>query len=144
MNLDNDLPTGRLLANVCRLQATRADQLMEQIGLFRGQALLLITLSEQDGLAHSEIAERLRISPSAATKVIKRLEALRYLQRQPDPTDERVSRVYLLPDGRAVIAQILAAFGKINQMILTGISPTEQAQLRELLRRMQVNLEEQG
>lgn len=135
------LPLGRLLANLCRLQATRADQLMDQIGLYRGQGILLVILAEQDGLTHSEIAEKLRISPAAATKVIKRLEKLRYLRRQPDPQDERLSRVFLQAEGRAIINQIHAAFGTINRQMLAGITPEEQGQLRQLLGKMQANLE---
>jgi DNA-binding MarR family transcriptional regulator len=140
METDPDLPIGRLLANLCRLQATRVDQLMDQIGLYRGQGVLLVILAEQDGLTHSAIAEKLRISPSAATKVIKRLEKLSYLRRQPDPADERLSRVFLQDEGRAVIDQIQAAFGMINRVMMEGVTPEEQGQLRDLLGRVQANL----
>jgi DNA-binding MarR family transcriptional regulator len=137
----NDLPLGRLLANIARLQATRADKIMGQICLYRGQAILLLTLSDQDGLTHSEIAEKLHFSPAAATKVIKRLEKLNYLQRQPDPSDERVSRVFLQEEGRAVTQQIHNAFRQVNQIMMTGISAEEQAVLRGLLTRLYTNLQ---
>jgi DNA-binding MarR family transcriptional regulator len=141
MEIGNQVTIGRLMANVCRLQATRIDQLMEALGLYRGQAILLIILSENDGLAHSEIAERLQISPAAATKVIKRMEKLNYLQRRPDLDDERISRVYIQDDGRALIAQIREVFKKVNEIILTNISPAEQETLRELLSHIHVNLQ---
>jgi DNA-binding MarR family transcriptional regulator len=140
METDPDLPIGRLLANLCRLQATRVDQVMDQIGLYRGQGILLVILAEQDGLTHSAIAAKLRISPSAATKVIKRLEKLSFLRRQPDPADERLSRVFLQDEGRAVIDQIHAAFGMINRVMMEGVTPEEQGQLRDLLGRVQANL----
>ena len=142
MNSEQELPLGRLLAHLCRLQATRADQLMEQIGLFHGQGMLLVILSNQDGLTHSEIAEKLQISPSAATKVIKRLENLQYLQRQPDPADERISRVYLQPDGWAVIDRIHTAFNHINGVMAAGISDEELQLLRRLIGRIYCNLEQ--
>ena len=72
----DEIKIGPLMANIGRLHATRADRFMDRIGLFRGQAFLLMILSEQDGLTHSEIADKLEISPAAATKVIKRMEAL--------------------------------------------------------------------
>jgi DNA-binding MarR family transcriptional regulator len=141
MDDNQEIPLGRLLGNLCRLQATRADQLMEQFGVYRGQGILLVILSHQDGLTHSEIAERLQISPSAATKVIKRLEDLKYLKRQPDLSDERISRVYLQPAGWAVIDKIHAAFKRINAVISAGISQQEQEQLRNLIGRIHANLE---
>ncbi len=76
------LELGRLLAGGSRLHHTRADQSMDKIGLYRGQALLLMVLSEQDGLPHSEITGKLEISAPAAIKVIKRMEEEHYFQRR--------------------------------------------------------------
>jgi MarR family transcriptional regulator, organic hydroperoxide resistance regulator len=131
---------GRLLVSVCRLHHTRADQSMDKIGLYRGQALLLMTLSEQDGLPHSEIAEKLEISAPAATKVIKRMEEAHYVQRRADPADERISRVYLQPQGRALIAQIHRAFGQLDRAMFTGLPDRDLKQFRGLLTQMQANL----
>src|SRR5512136_2321929 len=116
---------GRLLVNVCRLHRTRADQSMDRIGLFSGQAILLAILSDQDGMTHSEIAEKLEISPAAATKVIKRMEQAGYLQRQADPSDERVSRVHLQDRGRTVCAEIGRAFGRLDQVMFDGLTGAE-------------------
>jgi len=131
---------GRMMANVGRLQATRLDQMMDEIGLFRGQAILLLLLGEQDEMTHSEIAERLQISPAAATKVIKRMEALGYVRRTADAQDERVSRVVLEDAGREKIAQIQGVFERINALLVQGI-PEEQLRVyREVLGKMHGNL----
>lgn len=132
---------GRLLVSVCRLHHTRADQSVDKIGLFRGQAHLLMTLSWQDGMTHSEIADRLEISAAAATKVIKRMEEDGYVERRSDPGDERLSRVYLLAPGRALIADIQAAFVRLNRATLDGLDASDLARLRELLTQMHVNLQ---
>ena len=132
--------SGRLLANICRLHATRADQLMDQIGLYRGQAILLLILSSQDGRTHTEIAQELHISPAATTKIIQRLEQSSYLERRPDPSDERVSRVYLLEDGRAVIQQIKDSFRQLDRATTANFTSEEQEILRDLLIRIFINL----
>ena len=137
-----NMPLGRLLANLGRTHSMRVDQLMDGIGLFRGQAILLMTLAEQDGLTHSEIAERLCISPAAISKVIKRLEGLGYLQRTPDPADERLSRVYLLEDGRVMVDDIHRVFREMNTRLVNGFSPQELVVLRDFLGRMIDNLQE--
>jgi len=140
MKTTGSLPIGRVLANIGRLQASRLDQMMDQIGLYRGQAILLMILSDQDGLTHSEIAGRLQISPAAATKVIKRLEERSFLQRRPDPSDERVSRVYILDDGKAALAQIQMVFQRINLILTDGFSSEEQEILGVYLTRIHSNL----
>jgi DNA-binding MarR family transcriptional regulator len=132
---------GHLMGSVCRLHHTRADQSMERIGLYRGQAILLMILSRQDGITHSELAEKLRISPAAATKVIKRMEGAGYLQRQADPSDERVSRVYLQEQGRALIAEIERSFGKLDRAMFEGVPEAELVRFRDLLSRMAGNLQ---
>jgi DNA-binding MarR family transcriptional regulator len=131
---------GRLLVSVCRLHHTRADQSMDKIGLYRGQARLLMTLSEQDGLSHSEIAEKLEISAPAATKVIQRMEEAHYVQRQADPADERVSRVYLQAQGHALIAEIRRTFGQLDQTMFDGLTELDLERFRDLLTQMQANL----
>jgi len=114
---------------------------MERIGLYSGQAILLAILSQQDGMTHSEIAEKLEISPAAATKVIKRMEQAGYLQRQADPSDERISRVCLLEKGRTVRAEIHRAFGRLDRVMFEGLTEPELQLFRELLTRMQANLQ---
>lgn len=136
----DDIRIGLLLANIGRLHSTQADRSVERIGLYRGQAILLMILSHQDGLTHSEIAEKLEISPASATKVIKRMEALNYCQRRSDPTDERVSRVFLEEKGWAVIHQIKDAFAQLDQVLLNNLSPEEQNILIRLLMKVYASL----
>jgi DNA-binding MarR family transcriptional regulator len=129
------------MVSVCRLHHTRADQTMERFGLYRGQAVLLMILSRHEGITHSEIAEKLEISPAAATKVIKRMEAAGYVQRQADPADERVSRVYLQDQGRALIAEIERDFGKLEQAMFDGVPEPELVRFRDVLTQMAANLQ---
>jgi MarR family transcriptional regulator, organic hydroperoxide resistance regulator len=141
MGHDDHIQFSRFISNICRLHATRTDQLIDKIGLYRGQAITLLVLSFEDGLTHTELAERMEISPAATTKVIKRLEELKYLERRAEPTDERVSRVFLLPDGWACIEKIRDSFDMIDQVISTNISVQEQEVLRDLLVRVYNNLQ---
>lgn len=132
---------GRLFFIIGRLQATRADQYMDQINLYRGQGMLLKFLSAYDGMTHSEIAERLEISPAAVTKVIRRLEEQNYLKRQPDPKDDRISRVYIEPEGRKIADDIHRKFGQLDEQMFQGFSEEELEILFGYLLRMQSNLQ---
>lgn len=139
-NNPEDVKFGMLLANIGRLQAKQADRFMERFGLYRGQAILLKILSEKNGLTHSKIAEKLEISPAAATKVIKRMEALKYVRRQPDPIDERISRVFIQEKGAAVVHQIENSFDQIDQILISNLSPEEQRTFFQLLWKVYASL----
>jgi DNA-binding MarR family transcriptional regulator len=113
---------------------------MDRIGLYRGQARLLMTLAERDGLSHSEIADKLGISAPAATKVIQRMEEAQYVQCQTDPADERVSRVFLQSAGHALVAEIRRSFGRLDGAMFDGLAEPDLERFRALLTQMRDNL----
>lgn len=127
--------------NVCRQRGKTADQFMEQSSLYRGQGLMLLFIADHDGQTHSEIAERLNISPAAATKVIKRLEKEGYLQRQSDDNDERISRVFLRKEGRAIIEEIYTSFKRLDKKTFEGFSDEDLDKFHEYLTRILNNLQ---
>ena len=133
-------PVGKILADLCRTRATLADKLVDNYGIYHGQAILLMTLSNQDGIPHSDLAENLKISPAAISKVIKRLERANYIKRESDPNDERISRVYLLQDGYSVVSEIKQAFAQLDQIMFQGFDEEDQETFRNLIVRAQTNL----
>jgi DNA-binding MarR family transcriptional regulator len=139
--MENYRELGKLIFGIGRLHSTRADQLMDQIGLYRSQGMLLKFLARFDGQTHSEIAEKLEISPAAVTKVIKRLEEQHYLKRQPDPKDERVSRVFIQPEGQKKIEEIHRIFQELDSTTFQDFSEEELEQLHGYMLRMQANLQ---
>jgi DNA-binding MarR family transcriptional regulator len=140
--MEDQKELGKLFFSIGRLQSTRADQYLNQFGLFRGQGMLLKFLHHHDGLTHSEIAEKLEISPAAVTKVIKRLEEQNYLRRQPDPKDDRVSRVFIQPEGKKVEEEIHSIFHQLDDRMFQGFSEEELEILHGYLVRMQLNLQQ--
>ena len=142
MEMTLSYEVGKLLGRLTRLHRILLDQSMVQHGLNRSQAMLLFALAHEDGRAHSVLAERLEISPAGATKMIKQMEQAGYVERRPDPADERVSRVYLLPKGRAVLAEIHNTFGALDSTMFGGLSEADLVRLREMLTRMHANLQD--
>ena len=102
--------------------------------------MMLMFISEHKGMTHSEIAERLNISPAAATKVIKRLEEEGYVQRQSDEKDERLSRVFLQEAGHAVINDIRNSFKQLEEQTFQNFGDEELDELENYLRHILKNL----
>lgn len=140
----NEMKIGQLMMHISRMRANMADRIMEQIGLYRGQAFLLKVLAENDGLTHKEIAQILHISPAAVTKVIKRMAGLKYVERRSDPKDERISRVFLTDEGRSVIHKIKQAFEEIDAVLLKDLNEEDRSKFSSLLIHVYDNLSQQS
>lgn len=130
-----------LLAQVSRLHHTRVHQLLEGLGLYRGQPRVLHILWDQDGLTHKALAAIMQITPATITRMIQRMEKAGFVQRHLDAADQRISRVYLTDAGRAVQAQVEATWRQMEQDDFAGFTADELVVLRGFLQRMRANLE---
>jgi DNA-binding MarR family transcriptional regulator len=128
------------LAQVCRMHYVRLHELLETIGLYRGQPPLLHILWEQEGLTHTELAMRLEISQATTTKMIQRMEKSGFVQRRADPQDQRVSRVYLTEAGRDIRSDVEAILAQIEAETFEGFSDEEKESLRRSFMRIYDNL----
>lgn len=129
-----------LLVQVCKLHYARAHALLAQIGLHRGQPALLRALWEEDGLTHSELAERLQVQPATITRMIERMERAGFLERRPDPQDRRLSRVVLSDLGRQVKQDVDCILARMEAAVLRGFTEAERAEFARYLARVRDNL----
>jgi DNA-binding MarR family transcriptional regulator len=130
----------QLLAQICRLKHARVQALLETLGLYEGQPSMLRALWSQEGLTHTDLAKRLRVQPATITKMIKRMEKAGFVERRPDPQDERVSRVYLTEAGRAVQADVRDVWHTLEKEAFAYLTEEQRAQLRHLLLQIRDNL----
>lgn len=129
-----------LLTEVCKLHYANSHDLLEQIGLYRGQPPVLQTLGHEEGLSHSELARQLHVKPATITQMIKRLEQAGFVQRRRDAKDERVSRVYLTELGHAIQGDLDRVLGTIEARTFAGFSHSERELAVQFLSRMRHNL----
>jgi MarR family transcriptional regulator, organic hydroperoxide resistance regulator len=130
----------RLLGKICRLHHARAHTLLEALGLYRGQPPLLWSLSADPGLAHSELASRLHVTPATISKMVSRMEKLGIVETRDDAEDQRISRVYLTEAGLALHAEANRVAERLGAEVYLGFSDTELNQLEGFLNRMLGNL----
>ncbi|MEO8152296.1 MAG: MarR family transcriptional regulator [Rhizobacter sp.] len=76
--------------------------LLAPLGLTYPQYLALLVLWERDGLAVSELGDRLFLDSGTLTPLLKRMEAAGWLQRDRAADDERRVIVSLTAEGRAL------------------------------------------
>ncbi|WP_147292591.1 MarR family winged helix-turn-helix transcriptional regulator [Undibacter mobilis] len=93
-----------ILRKVFRLIEDKAKELgLESLA---HQALLQVYGSPTQELRVSELAERLDIAPAFASNLIKGLVKAKYLKRESDASDARVTILRITPVGRAICDQI--------------------------------------
>lgn len=86
-----------------------------------------------DDTRPSELAARLQISKQALNYLLGQLEQLGYLERRPDPHDQRGKRIAVTKRGRAAIRVIRAAVDEIETAWAEQLGAERFAQLKTLL-----------
>ena len=79
--------------------------LLEPMGLTHPQYLVMLALWQHAPLSVRRISELLQLDPGTLSPLLKRLEAVGYLRRERDPSDERSLAVTLTPSGQALREQ---------------------------------------
>ena len=137
---DKPEPLDQLLAQISRLHYIRAHELLGHLGLYRGQPPVLYALWDKDGLTHSELAQKLKVTPATITRMIQRMEKTGFVIRRPDANDQRVSRVYLTEAGIGVRATLQAVWEQLEAENFAEFSPEEQIVMRAYLLKIRANL----
>jgi DNA-binding MarR family transcriptional regulator len=114
---------------------------MREVGLHRGQPPVLFALQEHDGMANSEMAEFLHITPATLTNKVKRMEKVGLVIRHRDTEDERISRIYITDKGRGIMNELHDSVIDREEVILTGFSDEESELLKKYLKRVLSNIE---
>ena len=85
------------------------------------------------GARPTDVAAELGVSKQAVDYLLRELERLGYLEREPDPDDLRSKRIVLTDCGAAAIAVIREAVAEMEAAWATQLGAREFAQLRDLL-----------
>ena len=80
----------------------RYKPLLDPLGLTYPQYLVMLVLWEGDGVAVSQLGERVALDSGTLTPLLKRLEAAGLVQRLRDAADERRVLLQLTSAGRAL------------------------------------------
>ena len=139
-HFDNPDMMDSILTQICHLHHSRAHQLLEGLGLYRGQPPVLSALWEQEGLTQKELAEKLQNTAATITKMLQRMEKAGFILRKPDEKDQRITRVYLTYAGRSVKGEVEAVWKQMEKETFLNFSGQELKVLRGYMLRMRANL----
>lgn len=118
------------------------ERLQRALGLGVSETNLgALRLIERHGpIAITDVARRLEIDQSNASRQVRALEEQGLVARAVDPDDRRVARLAITAAGRKVLARVRAVALNDYAVALEGWSASDRAQLADLLDRFRLSL----
>lgn len=131
-----------LLYDVARLIRLRADQRARVHGMTRAQWVILAWLELKPGITQNELAGLVDVEPITVGRLVDRLEAGGFVERQRDPSDRRVRRLHPTPAAGPVLEDIHAYRDDVNGRVAGKLGPKALAALTSALRDIKQELGE--
>ncbi|MBN2152152.1 MAG: MarR family transcriptional regulator [Candidatus Lokiarchaeota archaeon] len=101
----------------------------------RATAIILM-LGREGSIRMSDIAERLKFSPSSATMIVDKMVKQGLVKRIQQADDRRIVRIGLDDEGRAVFKKLHGEIVGSIERILTPLTQEEKAEFTRLFRKI--------
>jgi DNA-binding MarR family transcriptional regulator len=98
-----------------------------------GELISLRLLTRTDGISQREFADTLHLSRPRVTSILQGLERAGAVRREVDPADQRVTRVFLTPEGRRQEMENRAAFEDYVERTVGMLADDDKVELTRLL-----------
>ena len=122
--------------NVARAATRRLWRSLEEHGLRLSHHAVLVALRDFGPMAQYEIADRLDVDRSQVVGFVDRLEQNGFVVRTRDARDRRRGLISITAGGVSVERRVTETARGVQSALLEPLSPSEQAQLVGLLRRV--------
>ena len=129
-----------LMARICHAHRNNVNSRLAELNLHVGQEMFLLRLGQKDGISQSELADSLCVQQATITRMLDRIANAGLVERRKDPGDQRVSRVYLTEQGRALLEPIAQIWHDTEAEMFEGFSLEERVLLRRFLMQLYSNL----
>lgn len=106
------------------------------LGVTGPQRLAIRLIARSNGIGPGELADLLHVHRSAATGIVRRLEAKRLVARHPHPADARRLVLSLTVTGRSLDRDDKGTIEARVRQVLAASSPDETAAAARLLERL--------
>ena len=124
---------------VNRAARVMAQQLADELrpaGVGIGQWAVLMFLWARDGMSQAELSRVVAIEPPTMVRTIDRMVRDGLVERRPDSTDARISRILLTDRGRGMRDELIPKAVAVNDRMLARLSASEGRTLLRLLAKL--------
>jgi DNA-binding MarR family transcriptional regulator len=104
------------------------------LGMPQAAAMALAVIDGAEApLTPSQVSDRVLVASATMTATLDLLEYRGWIRRIPNPADRRSVLIEITPDGRAAADQLLPGIRTVERSILSALTPSERANLLDLL-----------
>ena len=114
MENNNEKSIQRLIMEISRMYMEKCFGKLKSLGIHPRQMPILAVLWKEDGCSQKELAVS-----------IQRLEKIGIIVRKQDEKDQRISRIYLTEEGKAIINEGMRMAKEGEKQVLNGFSESE-------------------
>src|SRR5690349_145749 len=122
-----------LLARLSKTVYRKSEEALPGLGI---KDYLALTNVDERGVPQQRLAERLGMDENNLVLLLNGLEAAGSIARRRDPDDRRRHIVEITPRGKKVLERAERGMDKLEQELLSALSPSERAALKQLVRRV--------
>lgn len=133
---------GYLLIQIAKLRRNQSNNLLAEAGIHTGQDALLYYLDIENGQTMTALVKKLQVQYATLSNMADRMEAAGLITREKHESDKRVSRLFISPKGKTVLAKIKTVWQQLESQTASGLSHSEQETLVELLKKVLINLKD--
>lgn len=124
---------GYLVNRAARSMAQQLGESLRPAGVGIGQWAVLLFLWASDDMSQAELSRVVAIEPPTMVRTIDRMVRDGLVERHPDPTDGRISRIRLTELGRSLRDELIPKAVAVNAKSLERLTADEARVLRRLL-----------
>jgi len=114
----------------------------KEVDLTRGQYLYLVRVCENPGIILERLANLIKVDKTTAARAVQKLERNGILERREDAINKKIKKIYPTKKGKEIYPFIKRENEYSNSVALKGFNEEEQAQIYDLLMRVQNNVED--
>lgn len=132
----------RMSRQIHRMEHWIAGGVLGKAKLYRGQAHLLLLISQNNGASQGDLAEITDVRPSSMTEMLVKMEQTGLVTRRQDDKDQRIMRIFLTEDGRRIANEAKATVDDFTTKIFNCLTAEEQDNMLKLIEKVSANIED--
>lgn len=131
---------GARIGFISRKSKSYFNEVVAEEGLFAGQHHIIMMLEREGCATVSQIADEMRTTAATVSVSIKRLEKAGFVEKRPDESDGRITKIFLTSKALAVTKRIKQKMDNAEETLTSGLTQEEKYILSDLLDKMIDNI----